>query len=293
MFGVPTWATMILAVLALGGVALTGSYKSVEKVAMAAEGFEVAFVAVAVWAHPSWSEFSKQVVDLPLGDPKYLYLVSANIGAVVMPWMVFYQQSSVVEKGLTADDIPEARLETAIGAVVTQIIMASVLVASATALQGGGHAGSLKTVKAIADGLSPVLGPTFGRIIFGLGVVGAAFIAAIVVTLTAARALGELLGYEHKLDTKVSDAPWFYAAYLVVLVAGAIFIVSGINVVSLAVGVQVMNALLLTIVLGFLFVLARGIDGRYRLSGPYAVVVGAVMALTVALGLFSGITGLF
>ena len=293
MLGLPNWVSMAIVVVALTLMAVTGSYRSVERIALGAGAFEVVFIGVALWAHPDLGEMAKQVVSIPLTDTKYMLLVSANIGAVIMPWMVFYQQSSVVEKGLKASDIATERVDTAIGAVVTQIVMGAVVVACAAALQRGGKAGSLDTVQQIADALTPVLGTAVGRVAFGVGISGAALVAAIVVTLTAARTLGELLGFGHSLDQPMGEAPWFYLAYAAVLVAGAGFIVAGVDVVSLAVGVQVLNALLLPIVLGFLYLLARRLPEPFRLTGAYNAVVAAVMAVTVALGLYAGIAGLW
>lgn len=294
MMGVPAAATMALVVATLTLVAVTGSYLSVERIALAAGAFELTFLLVAWWARPSLGEVASDIVAIPVADPKYMLLVSANIGAVIMPWMVFYQQSAVVEKRLTPADLPAARADTAVGSVLTQLIMASVLAASAAALsRGGASPVSLDTVGQIAEALTPVLGDTAGRLVFGLGVAGAGIVAAIVVTLTAARTLGELFGFRHSLDRPVGEAAWFYAVYVLTLVAGAAVVLSGVNIVSLSVGVQVMNALLLPIVLGFLFLLARRLPDPYRLRGPWAGVVGTVMAVTVALGLYSGIAGIW
>ena len=293
MLGLPVWASMAIVVAALTAMAVTGSYRSVERIALGAGAFEVVFLGVAAWAHPDLGEMGRQVVSVPLADPKYMLLVSANIGAVIMPWMVFYQQSSVVEKGLKAGDIATERVDTAIGAVVTQLVMAAVVVACAAALQHRGQGESLDTVQRIADALTPVLGTAAGRVAFGIGISGAALVAAIVVTLTAARTLGELLGFGHSLDKPMGEAPWFYLAYAAVLLGGAAFIVAGVDIVSLAVGVQVLNALLLPIVLGFLYLLARRLPEPFRLAGVYNVVVAAVIAVTVALGLYAGIAGLW
>jgi Mn2+/Fe2+ NRAMP family transporter len=293
MMGVPVSATMALVVVTLTLVAVTGSHLSVERIALAAGAFEFAFLLVAWWARPSLGEVAAQMVAIPVADPKYMLLVSANIGAVIMPWMVFYQQSAVVEKRLTPADLPAARADTAVGSILTQLIMASVLAASAAALSRDSSAVSLDTVGQIADALTPVLGDTAGRLVFGLGVAGAGIVAAIVVTLTAARTLGELFGFRHSLDGPVREAPWFYAVYVITLLAGAAVVLSGVNIVNLSVGVQVMNALLLPIVLGFLFLLARRLPDPYRLQGAWAIVVATVMALTVALGLYSGVAGIW
>ncbi len=292
LFGIPQAVTMTLVVVGLVAIAVTGSYRSVERIALAIGAFELIFVAVAVVAHPSFSEIAHDSVRIPITDPKYLLLVSANIGAVIMPWMVFYQQSAVIEKGLTVSDLRAARLDTAVGSVITQLIMAAVLVAAAAALWRG-PARSLDTVQEIAGALTAVLGTTVGRLCFGLGVAGAAMVAAIVVTLTAARTLGELIGYRHELRNDLTEAPLFYTVYAATLVAGAAIVLSGANVVTLSVGVQVMNAMLLPIVLGFLFLLARRLPEPYRLAGAKAWAIGLVMLATTLLGLYSGIAGLF
>ncbi len=291
MVHLPVWLSLLIAVGALSGMAVTGSYKSVERIALGIGAFEIAFVAVAIIAHPSWSQFMSDTANIPFADPKYLTLVSANIGAVIMPWMVFYQQSSVIEKGLKKEQLGSARVETLLGAIVTQLIMAAVLVATASALAGTHGDKSLKSVGQVAGALTHTLGPIAGDVCFGLGVLGASFVAAVVVTLTAARTLGELTGFKHSLDRSPSQAPWFYGIYILVLLVAAGVVLAGANLVTLSVGVQVMNAMLLPIVLGFLFLLARKLPEPYRLEGWYAWLVGGLMLVTTILGLYAGITG--
>jgi Mn2+/Fe2+ NRAMP family transporter len=293
LMGVPAPVTMTLVVAALVLMAYRGSYLSVERIAIAVGLFELVFLAVAWRAQPGIADLAAGAIDITWRDPNYLYLVAANIGAVIMPWMVFFQQSSVVEKKLTIEDQPAARLDTAFGAVLTQVIMAAVLVATAATLGGKTQSGSLDTVQQIAQAITPFLGETTGKLLFGLGLAGSALVATIVVTLTAARTLSEVLGVKHSLEHAPQEAPWFYGIYTATLVAGALLIVSGVNLVSLSVGVQVMNALLLPIVLGFLYLLARRLPEPHRLSGLYAVVVALVIAASVIFGVYSGISGLW
>jgi len=292
LMGVPTPITMAMIITALIIMAYRGSYVSVERIAIAVGAFELVFLAVALNAEPSMAALSVGSLDILWHEPRYLYLVAANIGAVIMPWMVFYQQSSVVEKKLTVADLATARVDTGIGAVLTQIIMAAVLVSTAATLGGATQSGSLDTVQQIAQAITPYLGETTGKLVFGLGLSGAAMVATIVVTLTAARTLSEALGVKHSLEHEPHEAPWFYGIYTVALVAGALLVVSDVNLVSLSVGVQVMNALLLPIVLGFLFLLARRLPDPYRLQGAYAWVVGGVIAVAATFGLYSALFGL-
>jgi len=293
LMGVPIPVTMSLIVVALIVMAYRGSYLFVERIAIVVGAFEVVFLFVAWRAHPDLAAVVSGAADIAWQQPKYLYLAAANIGAVIMPWMVFYQQSSVVEKGLSLDDLPAARLDTAFGAAVTQIVMAAVLIATAATLGKAMQSGSLDTVQQIAQAITPYLGETTGKLLFGLGLSGAAVVATIVVTLTAARTLSEVLGTKHSLEHEPHEAPWFYGIYTATLIAGALIVISGVNLVSLSVGVQVMNALLLPIVLGFLYLLARRLPKPYRLQGAYAVIIAIVIASTVIFGVYSGLSGLW
>jgi Mn2+/Fe2+ NRAMP family transporter len=291
IFGVPAWATMALVCGGLTLMAFSGSYVSVERFAMAIGALEVVFLVVAWQAHPDPAAMARGALDLPWHDADYRYLVAANIGAVLMPWMVFFQQSSVVEKGLTTNDLAAARWDTMLGAIATQLIMAAVLVAAAGLGEAGRHA-PLESVGQIAEAFTATMGPQAGRVLFGLGLTGSALVATIVVTLTAARSIAELIGSRHSLQDSPREAPWFYGLYVLVLVAGGAAVASGGNLVRISVGVQVMNALLLPIVLGFLYLLARRLPQAHRLRGTYAAIVLAMVVVTTALGVYAGLSGL-
>ncbi|MBY0574721.1 MAG: divalent metal cation transporter [Undibacterium sp.] len=292
LFGIPAPLTMLVIISGLIIMAYTGSYLSVERIAMCIGAFELVFLLVAWRAHPDPSTMLIGSLSIPWTEPKYLYLVAANIGAVIMPWMVFYQQSAVVEKKLTINDLSTARWDTAFGAVITQVIMAAVLIATAATLGNTNSGAALDTVQQIAQAITPFLGDGTGKILFAMGMTGSALVATIVVTLTAARSLGEVLGVKHSLEHPPREAPWFYGIYTVSLIAGGLFVASGVNLVSLSVGVQVMNALLLPIVLGFLYLLARRLPEPYRLKGGYAAVVALVILLSAGFGLYAGISGM-
>ncbi len=294
MFGVPVGVTMAVTVCAITLIVLTGSHRSVERIAVVLGLFEAAFVWVAWRAHPDPRQVLDGLVHAPLSDHAYLYLMTANIGAVIMPWMVFYQQSAIVEKRLTPAHLRIARWETAVGAVVTQVLMAAVLVATAATIGRVNPNAPLNTVQQISDALTPFLGTEVGRVVFALGMSGAALVATIVVSLTAAWGVGEVTGYKRSLEHAVHEAPWFYGLFTLSLVLSGVVVASGVNLVNLSVGVQVVNALLLPIVLGLLFLLARhALPESYRLKGAYAWIVGMIMALAAGFGLSTAIYGLF
>jgi Mn2+/Fe2+ NRAMP family transporter len=292
LFGVPAWLTMSIVVSGLVLMAVTGSYLSVERIALAIGAFELVFLLVAWKAQPASADMLAGSMAIPWHDSGYLYLAAANIGAVIMPWMVFYQQSSVVEKKLTVADLRAARWDTAIGAVITQVIMAAVLVATAATLGSSNQGAPLNTVQQIAQAITPMLGQGTGKLLFALGMTGSALVATIVVTLTAARTLGEVLGAKHSLSHTPLEAPWFYGIFSLSLAIGGIVVASGTDLVNLSIGVQVMNALLLPVVLGFLFLLARRLPQPYRLQGGYAVAVAAIIIVSAGFGVYAGIAGL-
>lgn len=292
LFGIPIKTTMILVVIFLSFIAWSGTYRSVERIALAIGAFELVFLYVAWQAHPSAQEILLGLKSMPFNNSSYLYLMAANVGAVVMPWMVFYQQSAVVDKGLTQAHLNAARWDTGIGAIITQCIMIAVLMVTAATIGKSNPGASLNTVQEISSALTPDLGATSARLLFSLGMLGAALIATIVVSLAAAWGLGELTGYQRSLQNKPKEAPWFYCVYTLALTIGGILVSSHLNLVKLNVAVEVMNAFLLPIVLGFLFLLARKtLPEKYKLKGWYAGLVGTTLAITAGFGLFAGVWG--
>jgi Mn2+/Fe2+ NRAMP family transporter len=292
LYGLPRYITLPLAAGALLLIVMTGSYRRVERAAIAVGLFEFTFFGVAWVAHPDLATMAAQSVRIPFADKDYMYLVAANIGAVIMPWMVFYQQSAVADKKLRPEHLTAARWDTAIGAIVTQMVMAAVLVAAAATIAAHHGAASLSTVGDLSAALTPYLGVGFGKLVFGLGIIGAGMVAAIVCSLALAWGLGEVTGYKHSLEHHPFEARWFYAVYALSVIGAALAVGVAPNLVSLNVGVQVMNALLLPVVLGFLIALAvKALPEERRLKGWYFWLVLAVSSLTCLLGVFGGLSG--
>jgi len=292
MYGVPRWASLPLAAVALLAVVVTGSYRRVELVAIAVGLFEFAFFYIAWAAHSDPHALVSGALSIPFANKEYLYLAAANIGAVIMPWMIFYQQSAVADKKLRPEHLAPARWDTAIGAVVTQLVMAAILVACAATIGRTSPTATLSTVGDMSHALTPFLGADVGSAVYGAGVLGAGMVAAIVVSLAFAWGLGEVAGYRRSLEYRPLQARWFYGVYAASVVGGCVVVGLWPNLVSLNVGVQVMNALLLPLVLGFLIALARrALPAGQRLRGVYFWVVLGVAALTCALGVFGGFSG--
>ncbi|MGO9743211.1 MAG: NRAMP family divalent metal transporter [Roseiarcus sp.] len=295
-FGVSPRLVVGATVMFFIAVVTLGAYASVERVAILAGLFELAFLVVAWRAGPDFRQFSRDAADVPLANSSYLYLLAANIGTTFMPWAAFYQQSAMTDKGMRVEQLPGARLETLAGAILCQVVTAAIVIAgAATVARTGGDGGAgFGSIAEIAGTFTRTLGPVFGRGVFTFGLIGSALVAAIVVTLTVAWAIGETLGLEHSLERHPREAPWFYVAFVALLNLGGLLVVSGVDPLRVSIGVGVVNAVLLPVVLGFLYFLAIAeLRGALALSRSYAVLIGVLFALVSGVALYSGLAGAF
>ncbi len=292
MFHIPLWASVPAVTALLVLVGLSGSYRRVEKIGLAVGLLELLFLLAAIVARPDLSEMAHGMATFPIGNGSYMFLLAANVGAVIMPWMVFYQQGAVIDKRLGTKHLKLQRWDTKIGAVVTQFIMIAVVIATAVGIHSTSPNAVLNDVQDVSRALTPVLGPTTAVILFGLGMAGAAFLAAIVVSLAGAWGLSEALGIKHSLDLPFKKAKGFYSVYTLAHVGGAIIVLLGIPLVSLMVNVEVMNAVLLPIVLGFLILLERrALPKDYRMTGARKHIAWSLTGITILFGLYTaGVT---
>jgi Mn2+/Fe2+ NRAMP family transporter len=288
LFGVPRAVTVPVAAAFLIGVAMTGSYRRAERIGIALGLAELVFIPAVVMAHPNLSAIGHGLGRIPLANSSYVFLLAANVGAVIMPWMVFYQQGAVLDKGLRPVDIPSERRDTAVGAVLTQMIMV-VVVLTFAATVGRAHLGTtLHTVTDMSSALRPFLGAVGAKILLGTAVLGAALVAALVASLAGAWGISEVFGWTHTLnelpDRKTAK---FYVTYCLAHVLGATIVLLSLNLVRLVIDVEVMNALLLPIVIGFLLVLeARALPSEYRMHGVRRVVTTGLCLLVIGFGLY-------
>lgn len=290
-FGVRPEVTIALTVGGLGLVLTSGSFRSIERIALLVGLFELAFLVMAWRAAPALGEVVAEAGQQPLGNSGYLTLLAANIGTGIIPWALLYQASASIDKGLGASQIGPARLETATGVVLCQIITLALLIAAAATLGGGGP---LDSVVEIERTFTATLGAAIGSGVFMIGLAGSALVATVVVCLTLAWSFGEVLGLQHSLDHAPRQAPWFYGLVIGMLAAGGAVVVLGRNRVGLAIAAGVVNALLLPPLLFVLYRLARtALPPAVRLCGVRAALTGAALALAGGTALYAGLAGLF
>ncbi len=293
MFGAPRALTLPLAALALLVIVGSGAYRRVERAALVIGLFELAFFVVAWKARPDFSLMARESVSLPLRDSSFLLMVAAIVGATFNPWMVFYQQSAAVDKGLGAADLSHARADTGLGAALTQCLTGAVLIAAAAAFASRGAPAKLASVGDISAALTPALGAAAGRVVFGAGVLGASLVAAIVASLALAWGVGEIFGMQRRLERSPFASRWFYAAYAAAVIGSALVVWAIPDLVALNVAAQALNAFLLPLVVGFLVALAATILPKpLALSRGRLWLVVAVSVVVSALGVAAGIGAL-
>jgi Mn2+/Fe2+ NRAMP family transporter len=287
IFGLPPAPFVVAAAALLVAVIFTASYKRAETFAFALCLVELLFIPAAFAAHPPLHEvvmngiFGKQ----PLGDHAYILLIASNIGAVIMPWMIFYQQSATVDKGLTLPDLNFARFDTALGAVLTQGIMCAVIITMAATLYV--HRIQVSDAAHAALAFQPLVG-RFAGVTFGVGLIGASMLGAFVVALATAWAFGEAFGWRASLNDGMR-AKRFTALYVAcVAIAAAIVLIPNLPLVQITLYVEAFNGFVLPIVLGFLLVLVndKNVIGDRRNTIVGNVITFSLSAIIVVLGVW-------
>ncbi|MFR5266179.1 NRAMP family divalent metal transporter [Clostridium sp.] len=295
LFGISKWIMVPLVVAALILLSATGKYKTVERIAIVVGLFELVFIPAMIFAHPDYHAVLASLVGpQPLNSSAYWLLIAANVGAVIMPWMVFYQQGAVVDKGLTEKDLKFGRIDTIVGSIVTQLIVVVIVITVAATIGRTNPNASLNTIQQISDALTPFLGNLGGRVVFAIGISGAALIAAIVVSLAASWGFGELFDRPCSLNNTWKEAPLFYSFYCGALIVGGIIVLSGIPLIPLTLGVEVLNTLLLPIVLGFLIALGwKVLPENHKLKIWEKIILICIYIIVCGLGVVTVIMTFF
>jgi Mn2+/Fe2+ NRAMP family transporter len=287
IFGLPAAPLVLVAALLLVVVIFTASYKRAEMFAFALCSVELLFIPAAFAAHPPVHAIVMEGIfgNQPLSDYNYLMLIASNIGAVIMPWMIFYQQSAVVDKGLTTKDMNFARFDTGLGAVLTQGIMCAIIITTAATLFV--HHIQVSDAAHAALAFQPLVG-RFAGVTFGVGLIGASMLGAFVVSLATAWAFGEAFGWKCSLNDGLR-AKRFSALYVAcVVVAASVVLIPNLPLIQITLNVEAFNGFVLPIVLGFLLVLVNDKrvvgDRRNTLLGN--AITFSLSAVIIVLGIW-------
>ena len=244
LLGVSRSISVPVAAVTVAALVLRGSFHRIEHVLLALSAVFLAYVVSGVLANPSWGDAVTGLVvpTMPL-DRDAVLIATATIGTTLAPWGLSFIQSYAVDKRLTADDLPLERVDVVTGAALTGVIGFFVVVACAATLHQRGV--TIVDAADAAQALEPLAGAVAGRL-FGVGLLGAALLAASVLPLSTAYSVCEFVGSEGALDDRFAEARTFYLSYVVTVVIGAaIVLIPGVPLVTILVGTQVLNAIFL------------------------------------------------
>src|SRR5258708_2863094 len=295
-FGITRYITVPLAALVVWFVVLRGSYAVVEKVFLAFGLVYLTYVVAGINVHPDWGDVLHHTVQPHIElSSNYLLLAVALVGTTITPWMQFYLQASVVDKGLRQDELGYARADVFVGSIFTDVVAFFIIVATAATLHAAGHT-NINDAKDAAQALAPVAGQ-FAKALFVGGLAGASMLAASILPLSTAYAITEAFGWERGVGHTVREAPAFFGIFTGLIVIGALAILfPGLPLTATALLSQDVNGLILPAILVFMFILVndKRVMGKYA-NGRFAnlfggATIGAIILLTVTL-LLSAIPG--
>lgn len=256
LFGISRFISVPLAAAAVWFLVVKGNYQSVEKIFLFACVFYVTYVISGILVKPDWKEAALySVKPVLLLEPGYIYMLIGMVGTTIAPWMQFYLQAAVVEKGITAKDYAESRIEVIVGCVMTAVIAFFIIVACAGAIWTNGPK-DIKDASEAAVGLKP-----FGQyafLLFSAGLFNASIFAACILPLSTAYSVCEGLGFEAGVNKRLKEAPIFYFLYTALIVVGAgVILWPKFPLVKMILLSQVLNGVLLPLVLIFMILLVN------------------------------------
>jgi Mn2+/Fe2+ NRAMP family transporter len=292
-FGVPPWAAVLAALAVLFSALMSHRYWTWERLTLAAAAFNLIFIPVALMAHPHWGAVGHAAATwkpLPAFGNDTLMIILSDIGATVTPWMLFFQQSATVDKGMTTKDIHFGRIDTAIGAALAAAAALGAILATAP-LFGRMSAANFEAAQ-FAQALVPVIG-RFGASLFALGMVEAGIVAAITISTSSAYAFGEVARRPHSLNLPVNQGKSFYAVLCICAAAAAgIVLIPGLPLVFVVLVVNVVAVLAMPPALLFLYLLVndKEIMGGVKSPGWMNALAAVVVVLLTLAGLLYGIS---
>jgi Mn2+/Fe2+ NRAMP family transporter len=290
LFGLNKYYTVPICAVIVWLIVVKGQYKTVEKVFLAASFFYLTYIVAGFLARPAWLQALEATIVPPHKEmflrQDYLYMVIGVVGTTIAPWMQFYLQASIVEKGVTRRQYNASRLDVVAGCIFTDIVAWFIIVACASTLYVHGYH-NISDAKDAAQALHPLAGD-YAYILFAMGLFNASLFAASILPLSTAYAVCEGLGFESGVGKRFSEAPVFYWLYTILIVAGAgVILLPNIPLVKISILSQVVNGVVLPFVLVFMLLLVnkKEIMGEYVSSPLYNVIAWATTVIMVGLTL--------
>ncbi|HEY3972693.1 MAG TPA: divalent metal cation transporter [Candidatus Sulfotelmatobacter sp.] len=289
LFGLSKFITVPVCGVIVWLIVVKGQYKSVEKIFLAASFFYVTYIFAGALAHPLWKDAALATIKPPSAhafrDQAYLFMLISVIGTTIAPWMQFYLQASVVEKGVTKRGFQASRLDVITGCVFTDIVAWFIIVACAATLYLHGFR-DIKFAADAAQALKPLAGD-YAYMLFAVGLFNASLFAASILPLSTAYTVCEGLGFESGVGMKFSEAPAFYWLYTLLIVAGGavVLVIPKQQAFRIAVGSQALNGIVLPFVMIFMLLLInkKELMGEYVNTRLFNIVAWATTVIMIVL----------
>lgn len=274
VFGVSKYIAVPIVALAVWLLVVKGTYRLAEKIFLIFSVFLLSYVVSAIMGKPNWSEIGTAIIRPKLEmNFNYMAMVIGIIGTTIAPWMQFYMQSAVIEKGLTMKEYKYTFFDVLIGAIATIVVAFFIIVACASTL----HVNNIKIFEAkdAALALKPLAG-AFASQIFAFGLFIASVFSATILPVATAFYVCEAFGFEAGIDKKWKEAPQFYALYtIIIVISAAIILIPNAPLITITLWTQIINGLLLPVVLICMMLLVNNTAIMSKhVNKPYQNIVG-------------------
>ena len=293
IFGIPPLITVVIVIILMGAMVIQGRYWTWEKIALAFCVINLIYIPAAFLINPKWSDVIRVgiIPHFPGGlNATLFFFLMANVGTTIAPWMVFFQQSAIVDKNLKEKDILWGQLDTAIGAFFTVVVAIFCIVVTGGVLHGV-DIQSAAQASVMVSGINKYAGA-----FIAIGLFDAGFLGAICISLSSSWAVGEVFGWAHSLNNKIKEAPWFYLFYFFMLIsAGIVVLIPGAPLVTITLFVQVVATTLLPAALVFLILLLNNEElmGEFKNNTFQNIVNFSIVIALIALSTGYSLTTLF
>jgi Mn2+/Fe2+ NRAMP family transporter len=266
-----------------------GSYKSTEKIFLVASLVYIAYIFAGVLSQPDWHQALHATIVLPdksvWRDKAYIYTAIGVVGTTIAPWMQFYLQSSVVEKGIPVKDYAASRLDVIVGSFFTDIVAWFIIVACAATLYVHGM-GAIQVAADAAEAMRPLAGD-YAFLLFAFGLFNASLFAASILPISTSYTVCEGLGLESGVDKGFREAPFFYWLYTLLIAGGAVtvLVLPDAQLINFAILSQVLNGVLLPVIIILMLMLINRQDlmGEHRNSRVWNVIAWGTSIIVIGM----------
>lgn len=286
IFGVSRYLTVPIAAVLIWVLVVKGSFRTVERVFLCLTVIFATYIVSGILAHPNWPQVLHSVSHPTLRmEPAFLFLTIAVIGTTITPWMQFFLQATIVDKGVHVENYGYQKWDVFIGSFLTDLVSFFIIIAAAVMIYKAPHGTIIQDAKQAAESLRPVA-RGYAEILFAVGLFNASLLAAAVLPLSTAYTYSEAFGWEIGVSRKFKEAPIFYSIYTFCIIFGVVIVLlPSTHLINAMINAQAVNGILLPVILVFMLKLInrKHVMGNYINSRIYNVAVWAMAVTLIAM----------